>query len=196
MKTIKLCGIIIASTFMITILGCANLLAAADQNILAVNNQLPATSLTTPTDQTARDYLGLENRKRFSLDKIKCKILIIEIFSMYCPLCQKDAPAVNELYELIENDEKIANQIKLIGIGAGNSAFEVGVFKKKYQIPFPLFADSDLVIHKKLGSVRTPYFIGICNQGEMKNRILFSQLAGFNGAKKFLKNILRLADCQ
>ena len=52
------------------------------------------------------------------------------------------------LHELIENDEKVTKRVKLIGIGAGNSAFEVGVFKKKYKVPFPLFADNHLAIHK------------------------------------------------
>lgn len=187
---------IIALAFMISISGCSLTQVAADKKILAVGGQLPATSLTTPKDQFLRDYLGLNNKESFSLSEIKSEILIIEIFSMYCPHCQKDAPGVNELYELIESDKKVAKRVKLIGIGAGNSVFEVGVFKKKYKIPFPLFADKDLTIHKELGSVRTPYFIGICNQGGMKNQIFFSQLAGFSGAKKFLDNILKMANCQ
>ncbi len=197
MNKMKLTGIIIAIIFLITVSGCSKKQVAADKNTPpAVGNQLPAIKLTTPKDQSLRNYLGLKKKESFTVEEIKCEILIIEIFSMYCPHCQKDAPAVNELYELIESDKKIAKRIKLIAIGAGNSAFEVGVFKKKYQIPFPLFTDSDLAIHKELGSVRTPYFIGICNQSEMKNRIFFSQLAGFSGAKKFLDNILKLADCQ
>lgn len=196
MKHLKLAGTIVALTLMISILGCANRLVAADKNILAVGKQLPSISLATPEESSLRNYLGLEDKKTFSLNEIKNDILIIEIFSMYCPHCQKDAPAINELYELIESDKNLANRVKLIGIGAGNSTFEVGVFKNKYKVPFPLFADDKLSIHKDIGSVRTPYFIGICNQGKMKNRIVFSQLAGFSGARKFLDNILEAADCQ
>ena len=192
----KLAVGIIALAFLIAISGCSLTQVAADKKILAVGSQLPATSLATPKDQFLRDYLGLKNKESFSFREINGEILIIEIFSMYCPHCQKDAPGVNELYELIENDEKVTKRVKLIGIGAGNSAFEVGVFKKKYKIPFPLFADKDLAIHKELGSVRTPYFIGICNQGKGENQIFFSQLAGFSGPKKFLDNILKVANCQ
>ncbi len=196
MNKIKLAGIIFIFAFLAASSGCSILQLAADKNILAVGSQLPSIKLATPQDQSLRNYLGLEDKESFSLNEIKCKILIIEIFSMYCPHCQNKAPVINEFYELLESDERVAKQIKFIGIGAGNSAFEVEVFKKKYQIPFPLFADSDLAIHKELGGVRTPYFIGICNQGERKNRIFFSQLAGFSGAQKFLDNILELADCR
>jgi len=47
---------------------------------------------------------------------------------------------LNELYRLIENNADIKNKIKLIGIGAGNSSYEVEVFKKNiYCSPFPFF---------------------------------------------------------
>ena len=193
----KLTGAIITFTLMIPFLGCSSLgVAASNKDILGVGKQLPTIELSTPGEQLARDYLGLENKERFSLDEIKSEILIIEIFSMYCPHCQKDAPAINELYELIESDKKLAKRVKLIGIGAGNSTFEVDVFKNKYKIPFPLFADDELTIHKNIGSVRTPYFIGIYSQGKVKNQIFLSQLAGFSGAREFLDNILKATDYQ
>lgn len=187
-------GIIVI--FMIIILGCSNHLVAADKQILAVGSQLPEIGLATPQEPALRSYLGLKNQENFSLGEIKSEILVIEIFSMYCPHCQKDAPAINELYELIEKDKKLSKRVKLIGIGVGNSTFEVDVFKNKYKVPFPLFADGNFAIHKDLGNIRTPYFIAICNQGEMKKRIFFSRLGGFNGAEKFLDKILKKAEAQ
>ncbi|MBN2810246.1 MAG: TlpA family protein disulfide reductase [Deltaproteobacteria bacterium] len=187
---------IIICALLISLLGCSSYLVAADKNILDVGNQLPLFSLSAPPDLKQCTYLGLQANQTFSLEQIKGEIVIIEIFSMYCPHCQKDAPAINELYTLIQNDPSLARRIKLIGIGAGNSTFEVDIFKNKYQVEFPLFADDDLSIHEKLGSVRTPYFIGICTQGQKKNRIFFSQLAGFAGARNFLDEILKQADCR
>ena len=196
MHKIKLSGIIPLFAFLIAISGCADRQITADRDILAVGNQLPAITLTTPEDLSLRNYLGLPEKESFTVDEIKCEILIIEIFSMYCPHCQKDAPAINKLYELIEGSEKVAGRVKLIGIGTGNSDFEIEVFKKKYKIPFPLFADANFTVHEDLGNIRTPYFIGICNQGKMKNRIFFSQLSGFNGAKKFLETVEKMANCK
>ncbi len=163
-----------------------------------IGKPLPQISLSTPEGSSIRTYLGLSNAtsESFILGEIEYNILLIEIFSMYCPLCQREAPTVNQLYKKIRADQKLSGKIKMIGIGVGNSAFEVGVFKKKYGVEFPLFADSNLKIHKKLGQVRTPYFIAICNQGEMKNRIVISKLGGIGDPHNFLKSMSELADCR
>ncbi len=40
----------------------------------------------------------------------------------------------------------------------GNTDYEVGFYQKKYNVPFPIFADEDYTIHKALGEVGTPSF--------------------------------------
>jgi len=114
---------------------------------------LPVINLPTPKSPAEKSYLGLSGEGAFKIPQIKAKAVIIEIFSMYCPYCQKDAPGVNELYTLIDNDPDLKKKIKLIGIGAGNTPFEVGVYKKTYAVPFPLFPDQDFTIHKACGEV-------------------------------------------
>ena len=104
--------------------------------------ELPEITLSTTEVQTHQDYLGItKNKKTFRVTEIKADIILIEIFSMYCPYCQKDAPVVNELYSKISQDEKLKHKIKLIGIGAGNSPFGVDFFQKTYNVNFPLFSD-------------------------------------------------------
>ena len=41
---------------------------------------------------------------------------------------------MNEMFRKIEADAKLKDRVKLIGIGVGNSAFEVQHFKKTYEI--------------------------------------------------------------
>jgi thiol-disulfide isomerase/thioredoxin len=155
---------------------------------------LPAMNLPIPKSPGEKSYLGLSGEGSFKIPQIKAKVVIIEIFSMYCPYCQKDAPGVNELYSLIENDPDLKKKIKLIGIGAGNSTFEVGVYKKTYTVPFPLFPDQDFTIHKACGDVRTPYFIVVKINEDGSHLIVHSQLGGYPGAKSFLELVLKSAE--
>ena len=129
------------------------------QTAPVVGELLAEIRLPTPESADRRAYLGLAPGDSFRPAQVAGKLLIIEIFSMYCPHCQREAPAVNRLYQTIQASPELRNQVKMIGIGVGNSAFEVDHFRKHYQIAFPLFPDEEFVIHQALGGVRTPFFI-------------------------------------
>jgi len=156
--------------------------------------KLPDFTLDVPKDAAEKSYLGLAGSGAFKIPQIKAQVVVIEIFSMYCPYCQKEAPNVNRVYEKIEADPALRGKIKLLGIGVGNSAFEVGVFRKKYNIPFPLFPDGDFVVHKLLGEVRTPYFIGVKIGLDGSHQVIHSRLGAFESVEKFLDEIVKASD--
>ena len=79
----------------------------------------------------------------------------------------------------------------LIGLGAGNSPFEVEVFKKKYDIPFPLFADEDFTLYKVLGKVRTPYFLVFKIHKHGKLDVVYSKPGGIKDLDGFLKSVMQ-----
>ncbi len=155
------------------------------------SDALPKINLPIPKNPAEKSYLGLPGTGSFKIPQIKAKVVIVEVFSMYCPYCQKDAPRVNEMYQVIENNPALQNKIKIIGIGAGNSSFEVEVFKKTYSVPFPLLPDKDFSIHKLLGEVRTPYFVAIKINDDGTYQTVYSQLGDFQGAEPFLELILK-----
>jgi peroxiredoxin len=173
------------------------LVVALGFSILAANKPpqtgevLPVMNLPMPKNPAEKGYLGLSGDGFFKIPQIKANVVIVEIFSMYCPYCQKDAPGVNELYSLIENNSDLKSKIKLIGIGAGNSTYEVEIFKKTYAVPFPLFPDKDFTIHKACGEVRTPYFIVVKINDDKTHRIVHSQLGDYPGAEPFLELVLK-----
>ena len=162
----------------------------------AVGGQLPDFKLPAPKSSTDKNYLGVSGiffSGPFTVPQIKAKVVILQIFSMYCPYCQKDAPHVNSLYNKIENDPALKGKIKLLGIGAGNSDYEVGLFKNKYQIPFPLFSDWDFKIHKLMGEVRTPYFIGVKINPDGSHQVFYSRLGSIEKNENFLNEIISLS---
>lgn len=155
-----------------------------------IGESLQYFELPIPQDTKAKSYLGLSGTGQFTVAQIKAQAVIIQIFSMYCPICQVDASRVNKLYRLIQENKNLKNKIKMMGIGTGNTAFEVDFFRKKYEVPFPLFPDPDQSLHKILGELRTPYFIGVRIKKDGSNEVFYSELGQFEDAKKFLKEML------
>ena len=149
----------------------------------------PALQLPVPAGAADKSYLGIRG-DTFLISDVKAKVVLIEVLSMYCPFCQREAPHVNEVFTLIQENPALRDRIKIIGIGAGNSLYETQVYREKYRVPFPVIPDGDYMLHKALGEVRTPYFIGI-NMDGSSPRVFFSKLGGFQSPAEFLDQIVR-----
>jgi len=162
----------------------------------AKGDAFPAISFPIPLDTNDKNYLGLTGSGAFKINQIKAQAVLIEIYSMYCPYCQKDAPGVNELFRAIESDPELKGRIKILGIGAGNSAYEVGVYKKTYNVPFALIPDERFALHKALGETRTPYFILVRIDQGGTGLVTYSELSGFKGVESFLEIIRKSAGIQ
>ncbi|MFO7914030.1 MAG: TlpA disulfide reductase family protein [Desulfotignum sp.] len=147
--------------------------------------------LPVPEETHQQVYLGVQGRDRFTLGQISGQVVIVEVFSMYCPICQREAANVNALFDLIRQDPRLSERVKLLGIGAGNSAFEVTFFKKKYDIEFPLFPDEDFRLHKQIGEVNTPHFFGLRLMENEKTDLFFSRSGEIEDVKKFLQTLLK-----
>ena len=95
------------------------------------------------------------------------------------------------LHRMIEHNEDLKKQIKMIAVGAGNSPFEVNTYKSAYGMTFPHFADADFSIHDALGKVRTPYFIVIKLDGDKPPKVIYSKVGGIGEPHGFLELIAK-----
>jgi peroxiredoxin len=160
----------------------------------AVGDVLPVIELPVPQDGRLQEYLGISGAGLFSVDQIKADIVIIKLFSVYCPLCHKDAPKMNQLYAKIESNAELKGRLKLIAIGGDNSVQQVTQFKEEYDLKFPVFADGSGLIHRQLGSVKFPYYMGVKLDGSHNARIFYARLGQIQDVDTFLKSILRTSE--
>lgn len=137
-----------------------------------------------------RAYLGV-GEGAFTVSDIDADFLLVEVLSMYCPICQREAPDVNALYERIVARDK-AERIRFIGIAAGNTPFEVKFYKKKYELPFPLFEDPNYTAHKALDEVGTPaYYLVDMREGRMS--VIYYHEGEMPDKDGFFNNLMELA---
>lgn len=159
----------------------------------AEGSVLPELRLPAPGNQEESAYLGIKGQDSFNVSQVKAEVVILEIFSMYCPYCQKEAPHVNELYELIKARSDLRDKVKLIGIGVGNTPYEVSLFKAKYNVPFPLLPDADFSLHKTLGQTRTPYFIAVRINSDDSSKVIYSKPGSIGDPAGFIDLLTRQA---
>jgi len=157
------------------------------------NTSIPVFELPMPGSEREKSYLGLSGTGNFKIGQIKAQVLIIEVFSLYCPHCQRTASQINELYQKIQERPDMKEKIKMIGIGVNNSTYEVDSYRKRYKVPFPLIPDENMEISKMLGVRGTPTFIGIKVNGKGTQKRFYFEEGGFQDTQQFLTEIIKLS---
>lgn len=154
MKSVHLLVIIVLS-----VLSSFAATAAEEPMMIALGDALPELALTLTGPEHDRRYLGLGDDPTFTPGQIKADLLLVEILNVHCVHCQMQTPSYNELFKLIEMNPQTRGRIKMLGIAVGNLPSEVEVFRRGYQVPFPVVADPRFVAHRALGVSGTPFSI-------------------------------------
>jgi len=167
---------------------------AAGSEPLPVGAAFPDVSLGSDLPVAHRDYLGIAKKDGpVRLSHVTAPVVILEIFSMYCPHCQREAPVLNELYALLAKGGH-DGKVKMLGIGAGNSAMEVDIYRNKFQTPYPLVADQNFAVHDACGRVGTPYFYVLAKKpGESAYTVVLSRLGRMDSPESFAADVLAAA---
>ncbi len=158
--------------------------------ILIKKNQiLPLSSFTDKLTSEHISYLGLTGRSKFSFKDFKCDILVIELFSTYCMSCPKNYPVLNSVYNYVENDKKLKDKVKVIGIAIGNTYEEVNELIKKYNLLFPVLTDYRFSFHREIGSPRVPFTIIARNTTKNRFKVIYTHQGIIDNEGIILKNI-------
>lgn len=174
---------------------CLLLWSMPVQALPRAGERMPDLAVNGTLSAEAAEYLGLPvGTVGFRLSEVRAEFLLVEIFSMYCPHCQHEAPRLNELFRRLP-DSPLAGRLKVLGVGVGNSDFEVDFFRKEFQVPFPMFPDADSKAYEAVGRVGTPTFV-LLRPGSLDARglsVLFSQEGTFESPEEFLGRLVRAA---
>ncbi len=149
--------------------------------------------LPTPVSKADAAYLGLSDATdSFRMDQIRARVLVVEVFDMYCRFCQGAAPKVDQVYEL-NLHSGFGDEVKMIGVGRMNTEMEVATFKEKYKVRFPLFPDKDLTITRALHAQDegTPHFIVFRREPGDRAEVVYSRTGAFDDPKAFYDTILK-----
>jgi thiol-disulfide isomerase/thioredoxin len=169
-------------------------LTPATQAFRVDEQKLAALEFPAPDSPHAVKYLGLSAKDKFRLSHIKAETVLVEIFSMYCPICQAEASRVNEIYHIIERDPHLKGAVKLLGVGTGNTPFEVDVFKKKYEVPFPLVPDENMGVQKAFSDqIRTPTFLIVEIGGGNKIKVQNLHIGRIENLVEFSKTLFAVS---
>lgn len=138
---------------------CTNVESQSVKPLLKAGDPVPAVEIQANLTNAERQYLGVKNSKKFRLDEIQASVILVEFFNKYCPHCQRQAPILNELYNDIHQDVELKSKVKMLGIGSGNNARQVELFRLEKNIPFPLIPDDQFMLHDEVGRPKTPFTI-------------------------------------
>lgn len=142
-----------------------------------------------------RKYLGIGEKKTFSIDEIQSDLVVIKFLDTNCIYCIRLLPTFKEIYRLVEEDQILKTKIRMIGIGTGDTFMKVKELKKNHPIPYPIITDTDLKAHKAVGEPRVPFVVVACKDkqnrwvGATVNVGLIFSAENFVGELKTILNI-------
>lgn len=166
--------------------------SVADQQPLRAGDFFPELRLITPETPADRAYLKLAT-DRFTPSQIDAELLLVELLNVHCPHCQKQAPAYNELFRLIEQNPETRGRIKLLGVAVGNLDKEVKIFRQAYQIPFPILADPNFNAWRAIGGGATPLSIYVRQDKPGQPGIVTGIHRGINNNRTLYQNLMQMA---
>jgi hypothetical protein len=148
---------------------------------MSPGSTLPGFQIPMPDSPEIKAYLGVKGSQTFSLSQVPAKLLVVEFFDVFCLVCQKDAPILNRLFKFIQEDQDLSKNIKMAGFALGSDPQDLAIFRRKYKVEFPLFADPKKLVQTASKITAVPLIVVANKNGKvlMSHRGLIENLDAF-----------------
>ena len=177
-------GIALGVCLALVLFFCASPLLAAEKEPV-VGQVLGAVKFNAPLSDDEAKYLGLPKAQEFTIKDVKSPYILIEQFNTTCPHCMHQAPILNQLYDLVQQDASLKNKLKFMSVGQGNDDMPVKMWKAFHKVPFPVLPDPNSALGKALNF--TPYPVSMVV--DKSGKILWVHIGTFDTADEALKGI-------
>jgi peroxiredoxin len=162
----------------------------SEKVLLKVGDSFPDIKFEGSLNALDRNYLGLVDSSNFTLHDIQANLIFVEFLNKFCTHCQQQARILNELFEDIQRDSSLQTQVKMLGVGMGNSLFQMHTYRTEKDIPFPLVPDPNFIIHEALGQPKAPFIVIFKKTADSKG-IVSATFLGLVSSKELFLNALK-----
>lgn len=171
---------------LMALAGCLTILLAFSSRASSapVNTKIANLKFVGTISEADRKYLGLEKPGAFTLQDIKSPYVLLEIMRTTCPHCLAQAPAMNQLYNLVANSD-LKDKVKIIGVGESDHESDLKQFKATHKVPFALAPDPDWEIGTAFNISGTPTTVLLDKAG----KVLLVEDGTFDHAGQVFKKI-------
>jgi len=151
----------------------------------------PDLPLKASNDPRDSEYLKTKANATFRLKDLKADLVLVEIMNINCGSCRKQAPAYNNLYELIESNPDIRGRVKMMSIASGNQDKYIRLYKDHFKVPYPVIEDPEFDMYNAIGRTPTPLAVYVRIDHENNRGIVASAHLGFNEDYQQIYNDIR-----
>lgn len=176
-------GIALGCCLALLLAFCASsLFAEADPKVGQV---LGAVKFAKPLGDDDAKYLGLPKAQEFTIKDVQSPYILIEQFNTSCPHCMHQAPILNKLYDLVQQDAGLKGKLKFMSVGQNNDENAVKMWKAFHKVPFPVIPDPSSGLGKALNFSPYPVSMIVDKSG----KIIWVEIGAFESADDALKAV-------
>jgi thiol-disulfide isomerase/thioredoxin len=114
--------------------------------------------------------------------------VLIEQFNTSCPHCMHQAPFLNQVYNMAQQDADLKGKLKFMAAGQANDEMAVKMWKAFHKVPFPVVPDPDSGLGKALNFSPYPVTFIVNPAG----KILWVHIGAFDNPEEIVKEIKKV----